>query len=483
MDTNVDQTSEKPRIKIKKLIVIALVSVFCLAALSFASLRSDIIKKMINHIFPGKSWTIEYFDKSLSQINQYKTSIIAKNKNGELKAEGVVLKNGNFSYDASIPFSVSRSKVINNVPLNRRVVRQDGSIYISDDYDNTYHKIETDMISADSILPLTDPIFNTVTTSLNAAQDIKVIKESAPDGVKIFRITTNNVSPELSSLLGITDPNVKAEIIVDLEQKTYLPKRMSIMLQDQDYVEITQIFSGFNEDFSVNDADISEKLNDFGSFASRESLYIRTDDNGQFDDLWFEWEKKYFLCDHCVNRYGDKDGDGIRNISEFIIGSNPIESDTNSNGSNDSNEIERGYSPVYLMKIPPVYLSGINTYIEKQNREYRVGATAGDDTEAGNLDVRSSSIYQKVDFPTNAEFLQLNYKFFGDNKKDYLCVFLDDELLFKDFPSSNQDSKEPVIPIINFAGRSGNLMIILNSVGPPKQSELLVGNISTLTKK
>lgn len=82
-----------------------------------------------------------------------------------------------------------------------------------------------------------------------------------------------------------------------------------------------------------------------------ESLLIITDENGfeintismgddDADGLPAWWERIYGLSDEdATDSELDNDSDGLSNLEEFLVSTNPLESDTDSDGLNDGNEI------------------------------------------------------------------------------------------------------------------------------------------------
>jgi hypothetical protein len=82
-----------------------------------------------------------------------------------------------------------------------------------------------------------------------------------------------------------------------------------------------------------------------------ESLLIITDENGfeintismgddDADGLPAWWERMYGLSDEdATDSELDNDSDGLSNLEEFLVSTNPLESDTDSDGLNDGNEI------------------------------------------------------------------------------------------------------------------------------------------------
>lgn len=64
--------------------------------------------------------------------------------------------------------------------------------------------------------------------------------------------------------------------------------------------------------------------------------------NDGIDDAW---EQLYGFSLAVDDRYGDPDGDGLPNIQEYILGTNPLLADTDGDGLSDSDESTRGTNP------------------------------------------------------------------------------------------------------------------------------------------
>lgn len=58
-----------------------------------------------------------------------------------------------------------------------------------------------------------------------------------------------------------------------------------------------------------------------------------------------KWEEQYGLLEKNVDANQDSDGDGLRNIDEYLHSTNPLKVDTDGDGYNDSIEIKNGYDP------------------------------------------------------------------------------------------------------------------------------------------
>ncbi|MFO7678223.1 MAG: thrombospondin type 3 repeat-containing protein [Thermoplasmatota archaeon] len=71
------------------------------------------------------------------------------------------------------------------------------------------------------------------------------------------------------------------------------------------------------------------------------------------DGLPDYWEKKYFDCSpdstgcySCTSPGDDKDGDGLDNLEEYELDTNPVKKDTDGDGYSDGDEVESGYDPL-----------------------------------------------------------------------------------------------------------------------------------------
>ncbi|WP_111979561.1 putative Ig domain-containing protein [Algibacillus agarilyticus] len=75
---------------------------------------------------------------------------------------------------------------------------------------------------------------------------------------------------------------------------------------------------------------------DGSDFAPLNSAYQYDVDN---DGLPYAWEEQYGFSDISANdSFTDTDSDGLNNVAEFAIGTNPVEADTDNDGANDNDD-------------------------------------------------------------------------------------------------------------------------------------------------
>ena len=187
---------------------------------------------------------------------------------------------------------------------------------------------------------------------------------------------------------------------------------------------------------------------------------------------------KYFGCAKCVNNIWDEDGDGLTNIQEFILGSDPKNKDSNSNGINDYEELLKGQNIVTSQPLSAPYIlasksiigydalkkEGINSKISKQVRD-------------------ASLIYEAV-IPKSARFLIFNFGFEDLELSSYFTVFFNNKLLYETTAIPGQKiNKNDVInsyirtafvPVDLIAGQRGILTFTLNSVGIANTADIIV---------
>ncbi len=81
------------------------------------------------------------------------------------------------------------------------------------------------------------------------------------------------------------------------------------------------------------------------------TLILDADQDGM-DDVW---EDLHGLDSTTFDAYGDPDGDGLFNIAEFLIGSDPRKDDTNGDGVTDGDAVQAGEDPTADGSAPAVF--------------------------------------------------------------------------------------------------------------------------------
>ena len=152
--------------------------------------------------------------------------------------------------------------------------------------------------------------------------------------------------------------NKKTNILQKL--KKFIPKKRSGQMALAGVLVLTlgglAIFSGnvnFNKIFNL-DADKTAQANapvngfgcgQYGSLGYGQECInpnLDTDSDGLPDS----WEQEHFGCTTCAIPTAEPDGDGLTNIEEYILGTNPTNPDTDGDGANDGAEVANGNDPL-----------------------------------------------------------------------------------------------------------------------------------------
>jgi hypothetical protein len=186
----------------------------------------------------------------------------------------------------------------------------------------------------------------------------------------------------------------------------------------------------------------------FGDILARESVVIRTEEEGMFDELWHDWEDFYYDCFRCVFKLGDTDDDGLDNTAEFVLGTNPlIETDV----------LSLGYPEAI-----------VNFFSNGEHFKAENGGRTG------------ISIFS-TDIPESAKALTFEYSLpLSETDNDYLGLYINGSLqalLEPTVGSSTQLAAVPLPPEV--VGTSSELAMIFNSFGP-KGKGMEFKNISYL---
>jgi subtilisin family serine protease len=121
-------------------------------------------------------------------------------------------------------------------------------------------------------------------------------------------------------------------------------------------------------------------------------LTLDVDKDGM-DDFW---EDRYGLGVPLFDAYGDLDGDGLSNIAEYLIGSDPSVMDTDGDGQTDGENVQAGEDPLRLLSLDPLLpfsITGITMTPFSLSWETEVGVLYQVETNALLLDTTGWGVF------------------------------------------------------------------------------------------
>lgn len=113
---------------------------------------------------------------------------------------------------------------------------------------------------------------------------------------------------------------------------------------------------------------------------------------GQSQTDYDKWIKKYYAAasDPLVLAANeDADRDGLTNVNEFYLDTNPLNSDTDGDGYNDGTEVLNGYNPLYSGKLTPEQERIIDEHLKDEPIQER-------------QNFQSQPLFQSVEAPGDA---------------------------------------------------------------------------------
>ena len=420
-------------------------------------------KKLLNQVYPTVSISITLLEDLAGNAQSYRGHIEFLTNTGKVSVTGAANQTGDFDAIATMPFPVASSTLVSfgmAEIFSPRLVSIGGQIQVQDPYDGSFHPQKESAIPAG--------VFNTV-KSMTFIHLVELVSRSR----KQMRLA------EEGEDIVLTVPQVpRSEIFGSGSGYGDLTFRLSgrelnqVKFDFQETAHAERSATGAFSEFNAAQSEIPSPrlLNEFGGFIARESVYLRTNYEGEFDSLWFTWEKSHYGCSLCVNRYGDSDGDGLLNMHEFIFGSDPREMNTAHSEHTDKELLDEGKNPINGELLQTSYREAADAILNKT-----APGTAALFPELAA--VRDAALYRKVAVPPGATLLVFDYTFTSD--ESYLSVHFDDELLATVFPNKRSGLLTKEIDVRSLAGKTGGLYIVLNSVGR-RGSEFFVTNLRFL---
>ncbi len=459
--------------KILKIVLIGLSVVIIIAIIVFIILYFN--QKLIANFGFGKQSILESAKKTLESKESYQANLIIENEVRKIETSVLSEKDSSIfvkqKINTILPSTIISSTVEGYNNSSQEIISIDGDVYIKDNYDGSYYVPLKDGLEYNAIKVIS---YFTPLNVIKLFSDYKNVKISIEekDNNEYFLLSLENLPENFLESLGfIPEASTKFKIQAFLDVKNYEVLDFSIELSN--VKEIKKVSGSFTNYDNNENTQISKplKLSEFGSYTQRESVYIRTEKNGLYDNLWNLWEKKYFGCDHCVNKYWDEDNDGFLNFEEFIFASNPLMKDSNLNSTDDKKElILNKKHPLTGYSILDEYIKSITSLNSFMNSS--IVPLSGSEQKINGVYVRDALLLrEKKSFyiPGNAKYLNFEYKKYGKDNNNYMTVFIDNKLIYlNDFAGDKNSDGDLIlahIPISEFSGKSSNLMIILNSVG------------------
>lgn len=115
---------------------------------------------------------------------------------------------------------------------------------------------------------------------------------------------------------------------------------------------------------------ISTQLANFVSAPGREEK-LKLE---QISPQYAKWQKKYYVFAGSPETFqpkNDADWDGLLNVEEFYLGTNPLKTDTDNDGYNDGREVLNGYNPLYEGRLTAVQAEMVAAQVNREGVESR----------------------------------------------------------------------------------------------------------------
>ena len=101
------------------------------------------------------------------------------------------------------------------------------------------------------------------------------------------------------------------------------------------------------------------------------------------------WIKKYYVYSSDPDALApneDADRDGLKNIDEFYLGTNPLDRDTNGNGASDGQDVLQGGNPLYVGPLTGDQQNVLEEHVDTRD----IGGPRGDLGPSGGIDAGGS---------------------------------------------------------------------------------------------
>ncbi len=260
---------------------------------------------IVNSVFPDPERTIRLLVQESKDIDNSQDKYIFEHSDGEILEVNNVTGVGYVFDVAFSPELVSSSTTIPEGTINRRVIFNGGDVLIQDLFVETFVPIQESYLDEVSI-----DFINKIVSMLT---DVDITSTQFSTAVRSGNLITLHGS-------GTGGNAIKVSVRIPNHRLN------SIDISNLDG-DVLRVETNNESEGNINFAN-PVVVTEFGDLMARESVLIRTQAEGKYDNLWHKWEEKVFSCYRCVGSRIDSDGDGIDNETEFMFATDPLVSDT-----------------------------------------------------------------------------------------------------------------------------------------------------------
>ncbi len=449
----------------KKIILLLIFLCFILSLIgsSFFIFKTNAGKKMLNSFFPNMERTINLYHDLNPDIKSFKFDT-----KGLVNGDNYTIIGDNY-IDHLVNGSVSTKLIMASSTVNKEVYSGnfykalDSGLLIQDAYDGTYHSVEDDYFEKKTINHLLKISPQLVMEWLEK-DELGEVFNDASKNIVIKR----EISAQAKNFYNIEFEQKKTKMEVVFNKDSYLIDKIIFEFNNSDYqISLETVFSGYNLVDVENNLEMPT-VGQYGDYLARESFVIRTNDLSSKDYLWQRWEKDYYNCIDCVNKYGDSDKDGLSNLYEFLFNTDPFSTEKN-----DLEQIRESNHPITKSRIESPYIESTEKFISYERPGEKIGEAK----------IRHAS-FTLHDFELKGrDLMRFDFKFDEDPRivKDYFTVHLGEELVFRRYSKLGDDLKTAVVSINKDNKDKATIDFTINSIGEPGKG-IEVGNIQFAKK-
>ena len=290
-------------------------------------------KTFFNQYFPSNKVTFQLLD------HVYKSDYVVEKKikiDSKPFFESIEGKDGNMSWCLFFQPRIPGSTVFSEKKFPQTCIegkRMNGELYVADQYDLAFIPIQDSYaVRTGNVTPFLE---------LTPVAILSWIEKES-QGVNVKKVEQSR-----RTIILETEAPIPLELIGGIVKNNSLTETRTEVRVDLATYHIYEVVLTWREEgksrdltITFDDQDLSSQDNfsrmkpvaegvSFGDFAARESVIIRTQEEGKYDYLWKRWEENFYACSECVNPFGDSDGDGFNNSFEFIFHRDPLNREVN----------------------------------------------------------------------------------------------------------------------------------------------------------